>query len=487
MDNKSNSDKGTNPAASFSTLQALAFSAPSISLAFFMGPMGVIQGIYAKYYGVALTTLAAVLLVGRIFDAVTDPLIGHYSDRYRARMGTRKPFMLVGGICLIPCSYFLFVPPTEVSVVYFTLWSLLYYLALTVMNIPMYAWASELHSDSVERTALFTVIAFVNQCGGLLFFLIPFLPLFTTSEITPETLKLSVVIGAVLVVLGLYCALKYVPNGPSTLGQERVDKGISNQSKITIFKDMYDTVKGNKPFQVFALAYLCIGLGAGMFFGLFFIFVDAFLGQGAIFATLAVIGMLAGLLVTPIVYKIVLLLGTRKTWFISGVTLLIGVAYLGKLSPSEAVRVELVIVYVLITLGWICSGVITMPILSATIDYGLLSDKTERRGTYFAMYTLMVKAQGALGLSFGLALAGWLGFDAAATTHNESSAFAIHMATSWIPAVILFIGLFFILRYPLDEHRCAIITRRLQRRVQRDAHSQKSLLAIMHSEGQPIQ
>ena len=78
----------------------------------------------------------------------------------------------------------------------------------------------------------------------------------------------------------------------------------------------------------------------------------------------------------------------------------------------------------------------------------------------------MAKAQAALGLSLGLAIVGWLGFDATATTHNESSAFAIHMAISWVPAAILAVGLFFIWRYPLDERRCAIIARRLQRRTQ---------------------
>ena len=207
------------------------------------------------------------------------------------------------------------------------------------------------------------------------------------------------------------------------------------------------------------------GLGVGMFLGLFFIFVDAFLGRGELFATLSVIGMVAGLLLTPVVYKIVLILGKKNTWLMAAVTVLSGIVYLGQLSPSEGVFVELVIVYGIMTLGGVCSAVIAMPMLSDTVDYGLLSDKTERRGSYFAIYTLMVKAQSALGLSLGLALAGWLGFDATVTTHDETSAFAIHMAISWIPAVILALGLFFIWRYPLDEHRCAIIARRLQRRL----------------------
>ena len=462
--NSINNDKGTNAASGFSKWQALAFSGPSIGLAFFMGPMGVIQGIYAKYYGVALTTLAAVLLIGRIFDALTDPLIGHYSDRFRTRTGTRKPFMLVGGLCLIPCSYFLFVPPAEVSIVYFTLWSLLFYFALTTVMIPMYAWASELYSDSVERTSLFTAVSFAGIVGGLLFYLIPFLPLFETSEITPETLRVSVVIGSILLLVGMYCALKYVPNGPLMVAEELAEKGKSNQPKTSVFIDMVNAVNSNKPFQVFMLAYLCYGLGMGMFYGLFFIFVDAFLGQGEIFATLAVIGLLGGLLLTPVVYKIVLLMGKRKTWLMASVIVVGTTVYIGQLSASDSVLVELVIVYVIMTLGMTCSGVIAMPMLSDTVDYGQLSDKKERRGTYFSIYALMTKAQLALGLSLGLALAGWLGFDATATTHNEASTFAIHLAISWIPAVILTLGLFFIWRYPLDERRCAIISRRLQSR-----------------------
>ena len=77
-----------------------------------------------------------------------------------------------------------------------------------------------------------------------------------------------------------------------------------------------------------------------------------------------------------------------------------------------------------------------------TFDYGLLSDKKEHRGTYFIINILMIKAQVALGASLGLALAGWLSFDATATTHNESSAFAIHLAISWVPVVILTVGFF---------------------------------------------
>ena len=102
--------------------QQLAYVVPSIGVIFLMGPINVVQGIYAKYFGLSLTSIATVMLVARIFDAVTDPLIGYYSDRFRAITGTRKPFILLGAVLLVPCSYFLFVPHQGVGVVYFAFW-----------------------------------------------------------------------------------------------------------------------------------------------------------------------------------------------------------------------------------------------------------------------------------------------------------------------------------------------------------------------------
>ncbi|MDB9953857.1 MFS transporter [Porticoccaceae bacterium] len=438
--------------------QALAFSSPMIGQAFLLGPMGVIQGIYAKYFGMALTTLAAVLLVGRIFDALTDPLIGHFSDRYRVRKSTRKPFVLLGGLLIIPCSYFLFVPPEDVGVAYFMLWTLLFYLSTTLLTIPMNAWGSEIGSNSVQRTTLFTAMMFVAQIGGVLFYLVPFLPMFTTTEITPETLKISVFVGAVLILPGLYCALKFLPDGPAPLEEIR---SLKDKPKDNIFQILLIAVKHNKPFQIFMAAYMCSGLGLGMCGALLFIYIDAYLGEGAIFAQLSILGLAGGLLLTPLAYKVVIIVGKKKAWMISTLITLVAIFYLGLLSPGHDAYMGLVVFYIILTFGGVSLGVIAMPMFSETVDYALLSDKTERRAAYFSVFSMMVKANGALGMAIGLAVAGWLGFDANATTHDAQSGFAIHMAVSWLPVALGSLGLFFIWKFPLDERRSAIIYRRL--------------------------
>ena len=67
-------------------LKIIAFAMPLIGVTLLLGPViAVLGGIYAKYYGLSLTSIAAVILAAKLFDAVTDPLIGYYSDRWRLR------------------------------------------------------------------------------------------------------------------------------------------------------------------------------------------------------------------------------------------------------------------------------------------------------------------------------------------------------------------------------------------------------------------
>ena len=175
---------GQSSDASISRSIVVAYSLPLFALDFLVAPiMSILQGIYAKYYGLELTAIASVLVVARVFDAVTDPLIGYYSDQRRSR----KSLALIGGFLFVFCSFFLFSPPQNVSVTYFLFWYLTFYISWTLFFIPHLSWGAELAPDYDSRSRLFTVRAGFLIAGQTAFYALPYLPILPGREFTPET------------------------------------------------------------------------------------------------------------------------------------------------------------------------------------------------------------------------------------------------------------------------------------------------------------
>ena len=194
-------------------LKSLLFAFPQLGFALLLSPIAILAGLYAKYFGLSLTSVAGVILVAKLFDAITDPLIGYWSDRIYAKTGSRKSLILWGGLLIIPSSGFLFVPVFEGSVLYFFCWYMLFYLAYTLIVIPQMAWANEFTADTREKAMTFGTMNVIGLFGGVLFYCLPLLPYFVSTEITPEILKYTFLLGSVMLLMGLYLAIKFVPSG----------------------------------------------------------------------------------------------------------------------------------------------------------------------------------------------------------------------------------------------------------------------------------
>jgi len=449
-------------------IKSLAYALPLVGMTLLTIPIAaVLGGIYAKYFGLSLTAIGTVMLVARLFDAFTDPLIGFYSDQRRVKTGSRKPFMLVGAIALAPCSYFLFVPHEGVSIAYFTFWYLAFYLALTIFVIPYLAWANEFTATSEEKTLVFSVMAVVGQASGALFYVLPLLPFFATTEVTPEILKISVFLGIGFLVPGLFLALKVVPNGPAHVPLPTLDaqgQPIAELSLTQKLKGVLSGLVNNKPFVLYVLAFMCLGIGVGMWGGLFFIYVDTYLLLGAEFAELSLWGMAMGAAAIPVWYRLALRWGKRKTWLIGMALYLVVFIGTGLLRPGPDGLHTLFALNMLMTFAGGSMSVIAAPMLCDTIDYGRLKDGAERSALYFSIQALMTKVQVAIGGALGFAIVGWFGFDMQATEQTEMSLIGLHLSVSWAPTVFVLLAMVFIAMMPLNEARMAIIRRKLRAR-----------------------
>jgi len=126
----------------------LVFALPAIMQGFMHAPAAsLIQGIYAKHAGLPLVALGTAVLITRLFDAFTDPLIGWASDWWRQKTGSRKPFIVVGTLVTAVGLWFLYRPPEGVTISYFLVWFTVAYLGWTMTEIPYRAWSFELATE----------------------------------------------------------------------------------------------------------------------------------------------------------------------------------------------------------------------------------------------------------------------------------------------------------------------------------------------------
>jgi Na+/melibiose symporter-like transporter len=437
-------------------------------LALLFGPIGILQGIYAKHYGLTLTTIASVLLVARLFDAFTDPLIGYFSDRCHDKSGTRKPFVIVGGLLLIISSYFLYVPfqpsttetNTVVSTTYFLGWFLAFYLAWTLFEIPHLAWASEITGTSREKNKIYSFREFAVGMGIFLFYLVPLLPLFDTNEFTPETLRWAALIAGTLMLPTLYYCIKLVPNGPCI--------NYKDQKKSSVW-ELRSEIIANKPFLMFLAAYVLYGIGCYMWFSLMFIFIDAYLDLNDSFALLSICALAISMALVGFWYWMANRYGKKSTW-IAGVFLyFIGLFIAGFLGPGQASIFALAAVMGLAYVGSTPIGVVSPSLLSDIIDYNTWKFGSDRSATYFSVYTLTLKTSIATGGSIGLGLAGWYGFNPANIEHSDNAILGLRFAACWLPMLFMSLSMVVMSWIPIDDRRHSIVLRRLDTRLQRQS------------------
>ena len=431
------------------------------------GPIVVLQGIYAKYFGIPLTTIAAILLVANLFDTITDPVIGYFSDRYYKKNKTRKPFIFWGGVFFIVAAYYLFTPPENATGLYFLICFLGFFLGFTLFNIPHNAWGSVLSSDSQSSMRIFTARAMALLLGGMLFYSLPQLPFFETTEFTPKTLEVAVYIAAILILPALYLCLKFLPDGFHQNKRET-----KTGSDISIFSKecresnlvtLWISIKTNKALAFFLGSFFLSGIGAGSWGALIFIYVDAFLNKGEWFSMIALLGMGFGTFGLYIWGKVAVSLGKKVSWILATLVTVIGILSMLFLPPETASFYSLALIIVSIFIGINSFSALAPALLSDLIDYSILKSGSDFTGSFYAIYFLITKVNVAVGSALGLFIAGSYGFELQ-QPNSSASIMGLQLAAIWLPSIFLLISIFFIYQITIDTRRHAIIFRALERR-----------------------
>ena len=140
---------------------------------------------YNQVLGVSASAASAVLLVSLIVDAVSDPLVGSYSDNLKHRWGRRHPLMLMAIVPFTISLYLLLAPP-QLDTPAMTLWLLVFTvltrLTFTFYVVPWTALFSELTDSYTERSELMVYRAGVGWLFGISFVYIAYGEIFTAGD-----------------------------------------------------------------------------------------------------------------------------------------------------------------------------------------------------------------------------------------------------------------------------------------------------------------
>ena len=423
------------------------------------------QGVYAKHYGLSLVDIAKVILFVRLFDAISDPVIGYLSDNYRLRHGTRKPYMIVGAVITAVGGYFLYSPSSDVSILYFAFWFTMIFFGFTLFEIPHLAWGGEISHDAHEKTLTYNIRTAAGYSGAILFYSIPLLPIWDTPDITPETLHFSAVISLILMLPLLYFCVKKVPDGicdrqnndDSIIDQALVDKKSSDLPKTL------RSIKDNRPLLIFLSAFVFSGISLGMWYGLVFIYVDAYLGKGTLFAEINLIVFVIGVLSSLIWIKVAKFIGKRDTWLIAMILGLVVFVMTDKLSPETVTYEQILLLLSANIICFVCVESLPQSMLSDIVDYTTLKFHIYRGSSYFSIFLFLYKGTFAIGGALGFAIVGAYGFDLTKSQHLAHEVSGLMLAMTWIPGAFAVFAMIFIAMSPISARRHRVIRRRLDK------------------------
>ncbi len=424
-----------------------------------------------------LASVAA--LVGIIWDAVNDPLVGVLSDRVKSKWGRRRPFLLWFSIPFgVGFAILWWAPPFESQIALAAFITFAFMLSdtfQTLVVVPLYALTPEITLDYDERTSLTGYRMFFNLVASLV-----------TAVAAPAIVDSALASGATqqqgyLIVGSLFGGLAVIPLLLIFFfirERDRTQEEVAHEESIS-FADSVRTAWSNIPFRfatgLYMLNWITFDLVALAlpFFVTYWIsdgnLLDKALGlpvESAVFALL--------LITSVLVLPFWVWLSTRLN---KNIAYVIGMSFwavvqllIFTVQPGQITYILLLAVLAGISVS--TAHVLPDALFPDVIEWDELRTRRRQEGIYYGIKNFVRKMTGALAIFIALQALGWFGYQAppeGATFFQQSPSalMAIRILIGPFGALLLFSAVAMAWFYPLTRERHARIRRLLARRKER--------------------
>ncbi|MBE0509951.1 MAG: MFS transporter [Chromatiales bacterium] len=442
----------------------LAYAMPALPLAVpTVAVYILLPTFYVEELGLSLALTGLMLMLARLSDVLTDPLIGRWLDKASPRR--YQSSMVVGGLLCLPGLWILIHPVESAAIWSLLFGSMLLYLGWTLLQIPYISWLSHLSRSSHQRSRAASYREGMAILGLLISASVPLLLLLGLS--TQQMLQLMALFTLFLGAVLLYRMLSRLPppqRQPQPCGPWRA-------------------VLNNKPALRLLLAWLINGIANGIPAVLFPLYITSVLGLASELRALYILlYFLAAFAALPLWLWLSQRYDKLQLWRVAMLLATIGFLPAALLQPGDG---EWFVLVCLLT-GMALGADLALPhvIQSELTDWDRYRYRQQQAGLLFAFWNGASKLAMALAAMIALGLLGMSGFDAA----QESMAapietllgpvFVLALIYALLPCVLKLTAIATLWRFPLKSRHHPAIIRALSRRESRSAtHATPTLSA----------
>lgn len=374
---------------------------------------------YMTSMGIAMALASTIMMVAKIWDAITDPLMGFISDNTRSKYGRRKPYMFWGGISLLFAIFFVFMPVRSwgMSIEGFIAYILVFYLiwntCSTITQVPYCSMASDISPSFRERNNANTVKLVFNAIASGLAYVLPllfvealisadgylFMPHLSPTEFwVVMSLVFGIMFGGGLVLCAIFVKERIKPTAPK--------KKFDFKQFINNYAEPYKNRSYRWHIVMYVAAFICMDMISAL---AVYYATDVWHGYKLFGMDMSSLFIIAPMMVAAVVMfplaRYVMDKKSKQFAFRMGLPFYIAAGImLAVMDPSWTPPILVPIVAAFMGLGF--GGAQMMPwiIFPDTVDVAQMATGSRPTGTYSGMMTLARKLAGA----FGVGLVGWI-------------------------------------------------------------------------------